>query len=105
MKMKKKVIFSILALIIIIMVILNPSRTDFDKWMYENYNIKYSNEHWEKNGAEVFYINSHEREMGIFMTIEQVFQDKEGKTITIRALGIFNQIFPMEDSKLWRLIN
>ena len=86
-------------------VILNPSRTDFDKWMYENYNIEYGNEHWEKDGTEIFYISSHEREMGIFMTIEQVFQDKEGKTITIRALGGFNQIFPMEDSKLWRLIN
>ena len=108
-KNKKRIFIIFLFIIIVALALSVPSRDDFNKWMSQNYNIErsFENRHeiWEKNGDVVFYVSSHQIELGVFMTIEKKFQYENGDEFTIRALGIFNSFFPMEDGRLWEVLN
>lgn len=91
------------------MSVFSPTRDDFYEWIEQTYNIKkndeYSIERWEKDNSLVFFDWQSLQDMGIFMTVEQIFLDEDGNEIVIRVFGIFKQFIPMEDGKLWEILN
>ena len=94
-----------------------PSDEDAYIWLSQKYGINskdyskdienpdYRTGLYELNGTKIQEMSASTTTVGIFMTVEKNFTYDDGRSLTIRGLGIFNTFFPMEDDKLWGLLN
>ncbi|MBA9029422.1 hypothetical protein [Peribacillus huizhouensis] len=110
-KIKKtlKVLISSFFVLLIVMVISTPSKNHLEDWIYDNYGYK-CNDYGvcQKDNIEVLNIGQHYRNAGIFMSVERsigITDSKKGETETIRAIGIFNNIYTMKDNWFWEIVN
>ncbi|WP_405155899.1 hypothetical protein [Paenibacillus sp. FSL K6-0108] len=97
---KLPVVMSLVTLVVI-MIITNPTRTDFYTWLESEYGIHVSYDINETtytqitNGQEKILISrsGHIQHVGIFTTYDELYTDGEGNEIKIKALGVMNMFF------------
>ncbi|MCA0986496.1 hypothetical protein [Guptibacillus algicola] len=83
-----------------------PSQAVVDKWVSQKYNIECEVDGSCTNGeGRIRLSSSHFKNTGIYSSYEQRFEDSEGGETVIRTLGVFGQLFEMESSKLWEMLN
>ncbi|WP_339850442.1 hypothetical protein MKY42_08675 [Paenibacillus sp. FSL W7-1088] len=90
-----------LVILVVIMIITNPTRTDFYTWLESQYGIHVSYDINETtytqimNGQEksLNFRSGHIQHAGIFTTYNETFMDAEGKEINIKAIGVMNMFF------------
>lgn len=112
MKKRTKLAIALLGLLFI-MYITTPNMEDVYDWLASEHDIKPFDESmypgssglFEKGDSQVQEISSHFRHMGFLTSVEKTFRDKTGGYFTIRTLGLFNQLIPMEDGLLWDWLN
>jgi hypothetical protein len=97
---KLPVVMSLVTLVVI-MIITNPTRTDFYTWLESEYGIHVSYDINETtytqitNGQEksLNFRSGHLQHVGIFTTYNEIFMDAEGNVINIKAIGVMNMFF------------
>ncbi|WP_413376601.1 hypothetical protein [Paenibacillus taichungensis] len=98
---KLPVVMSLVTLVVI-MIITNPTRTDFYRWLESEYGIHVSYDinagktyTQITNGQEksLIFRSGHIQHVGIYTTYDELFTDAEGNDINIKALGIMNMFF------------
>ncbi|MFE6078193.1 hypothetical protein ACFVQB_27430 [Paenibacillus sp. NPDC057886] len=90
-----------LVILVVIMIIANPTRTDFYTWLESEYGIHVSYDINETtytqitNGQEKNLILSsgHIQRVGIFTTYNELFTDAKGNEINIKAIGVMYMFF------------
>ncbi len=93
------------------MVITNPSKAEFNRWILRENGIvckdEGQNEKCMRNDQEMVIKNSsyHLRNIGIFSSFEGDFEFVKGEQIEVKILGIFGNVYPMEDGLLWEIVN
>jgi hypothetical protein len=98
---KLPVVMGLVALVVI-MIITNPTRTDFYTWLESEHDIHVSYDINAEttytqitNGQEKSLILSsgHTQRVGIFTTYNELFTNAEGNDIKIKAIGVMNMFF------------
>lgn len=90
-----------LVILVVIMIITNPTKTDFYTWLESEYGIHVFYDINETtytqitNGQEKNLILSsgHIQHAGIFTSYNELFTDAEGNETNIKALGVMNMFF------------
>jgi hypothetical protein len=90
-----------LVTLVVIMIITNPTRSDFYTWLESEYGIHVSYDINETtytqitNGQEksLNFRSGHIQHVGIFTTYNETFMDVEGNEINIKATGVMNMFF------------
>ncbi|WP_146752090.1 hypothetical protein [Paenibacillus taichungensis] len=90
-----------LVILVVIMIITNPTRTDFYTWLESEYGLHVSYDINETtytqitNGQEksLNFRSGHIQHVGIFTTYNETFMDVEGNEINIKATGVMNMFF------------
>lgn len=110
MRLKKMLMILIITFLVLLvaMFISTPSKNNVEDWVYENYG--YNCDRYgvcQKDNIEVLVIAEHYRNAGIFISLERSIELPENsvETETIRAFGIFNNIYKIEDNPFWRIVN
>ncbi len=99
--MIRKILVMSLVILVVIMIITNPSRTDFYTWLESEHGIHVSYDINETtytqitNGQErsLNFRSGHIQHVGIFTTYNETFMDAEGNEINIKAIGVMNMFF------------
>ncbi|GAB3068567.1 hypothetical protein [Virgibacillus ainsalahensis] len=109
---KRKVFVAGIVMVIIliaIMVFTTPTNAKFDKWILKENGIVCNDEGWNekciKDNREIRSNSSHFRNAGIFASYEKNFEFDNGEQTTYRALGIFGNLFPMKNGRVWEILN
>ncbi|OAX50215.1 hypothetical protein [Paenibacillus sp. AD87] len=97
----RKILVMSLVILVVIMIITNPTRTDFYTWLESEYGIHVSYDINETtytqitNGQErsLNFRSGHIQHVGIFTTYTETFMDAEGNEINIKAIGVMNMFF------------
>lgn len=97
----RKILVMSLVILVVIMIITNPTRTDFYTWLESEYGIHVSYDINETtytqitNGQEksLNFRSGHIQHVGIFTTYNETFMDVEGNEINIKAIGVMNMLF------------
>ncbi|MGC5770834.1 hypothetical protein [Paenibacillus pabuli] len=90
-----------LVILVVIMIITNPTRTDFYTWLESEHGIHVSYDINETkytqitNGQEksLNFRSGHIQHVGIFTTYDELFTDAEGNEIRIKTIGILKMFF------------
>ncbi|MDN4604095.1 hypothetical protein P5G61_22835 [Paenibacillus sp. F6_3S_P_1C] len=91
-----------LVTLVVIMIITNPTKTDFYTWLesehgiYVSYDVNAETTFTQiTNGEEKSLILSsgHIQHVGIYTTYDELFTDDEGTEIKIKAFGVMNMFF------------
>ncbi|MEC0126595.1 hypothetical protein [Paenibacillus pabuli] len=91
-----------LVILVVIMIITNPTRPDFYKWLesehgiHVSYDVNAGTTYTQiTNGEEksLIFRSGHIQHVGIFTTYDDLFTDVEGNEIKIKAVGILNMFF------------
>lgn len=90
-----------LVTLVVIMIITNPTRSDFYTWLEREYGIHVFYDINETtytqitNGQEksLNFRSGHIQHVGIFTTYNETFMDVEGNEINIKATGVMNMFF------------
>lgn len=97
----RKILVMSLVTLVVIMIITNPTRTDFYTWLESEHGIHVSYDINETtytqitNGQErsLNFRSGHIQHVGIFTTYNETFMDAEGNEINIKAIGVMNMFF------------
>ncbi|RCW73087.1 hypothetical protein DFR57_10484 [Saliterribacillus persicus] len=103
-----KIITSIFVIFFVVLLITTPSRSNLEDWVYENYG--YQCDEFgvcQKDNTEVLVMGQHYRIGGIFMSVQRSIEipGSNEETETIKAFGILNKIYSMEDNRFFEIVN
>ncbi|QOS77691.1 hypothetical protein JNUCC31_23445 [Paenibacillus sp. JNUCC31] len=91
-----------LVTLVVMLIITNPTRSDFYTWLesehgiYVSYDVNAETTFTQiTNGEEKSLILSsgHTQRVGIFTTYDELFTDIEGNDTKIKAIGVMNMFF------------
>ncbi len=106
--LRKVILYSIIAIVvlIVVMVVTTPSKEAFNMWVSSKYNIECKEDgNCFKKGNLIRFDSSHFRNVGLFASYEQQFENADGEEITIKTLGVFGCFLEIDNSKLWGILN
>lgn len=92
----------VFAVLLLILVMTNPSEEDFVAWLasehniHSSYNVNEGRTFMQKidgEGRNLHVKGGHIRHMGIFSTYDYLFTDNKKSEIQIEAVGIMNMLF------------
>lgn len=103
--MKLLYVLSGMIVLITVMGITSPTEATFNKWIQGNLKITCEERYCFKEDEQLILTSSHIRNAIVFSSYEQQFESSNGKKITIRTVGVFGQVFKMENNELWEMVN
>ncbi|MCA1057739.1 hypothetical protein LCL96_02275 [Rossellomorea aquimaris] len=109
---KKRMLASGFILFIILFAILDyksPTSDEFEQWMLKENDIECTEnggvKKCMKNNRVIWGRSGHYRNVGFFSSYERDYEYDTGEQITFRTFGFLGKIIPMEDGRIWGIVN
>ncbi|NBI06305.1 hypothetical protein [Senegalia massiliensis] len=93
-------IFLIFLLIILVMIITVPNSEDINEWLTKEHNMKVLDKPYgiyEYKNEKIQDMVTIIKGYGVFMTLEKEFEYENGKSFTIKGIGMFDNIYTTQE--------
>lgn len=109
---KKRMLVSGIIIFIMLFAILDytsPTTEEFEHWMLDENDIICTEDGWVKdcmkNNQAIRGRSARFKNVGFFSSYEKNYEYDTGEQITFRAFGFLGKIIPMEDGRVWEIVN
>jgi hypothetical protein len=109
---KKRMFISGIVIFIMLFALLDytsPTSEEMEQWMLEENDIVCTKDGWvnycEKDNQAIWGRSGHFRNVGFFSSYERIYEYDTGEQLTFRTFGFMGKIIPMEDGRVWEVVN
>ncbi|MCR8848521.1 hypothetical protein NQ095_08915 [Rossellomorea sp. SC111] len=106
---KKRMFISGIVIFIMLFAILDytsPTSEEMEQWMVDENDIVCTEvKYCTKNNQAVWGRSGHFRNVGFFSSYERTYEYDTGEQLTFRTFGFLGRIIPMDDGRVWEIVN